>query len=225
VKFVNPLLRSPIVGGAAFESLTKLSKCTVDPLCNWAIEIATALRLIAIEEINILWELLPPVGEGEENGAPYLSLFDRLVNGLSISCRSGPLPVDSFAFIFPVIERILLCPKKTGLHDDVLKILFLHMDPILPLPRIRMLSVLYHVLGVAPAYQTSIGPALNELCLGLQPDEVAPALYGIYAKDIHVKMACLNAVRCIPSVSNCSIPQNVVIATSIWLALHDTEKV
>lgn len=40
-----------------------------------------------------------------------------------------------------VIERILLSPKKTGLHDDVLQILFLHMDPILPLPRIRMLSV------------------------------------------------------------------------------------
>lgn len=36
------------------------------------------------------------------------------------------------------------------------------------------LQVLYHVLGVIPAYQASIGPALNELCLGLQPDEVAP---------------------------------------------------
>lgn len=36
-----------------------------------------------------------------------------------------------------------------------------------------ILQVLYHVLGVVPAYQASIGPALNELCLGLQPDEVA----------------------------------------------------
>lgn len=35
------------------------------------------------------------------------------------------------------------------------------------------LQVLYHVLGVVPAYQASIGSALNELCLGLQPDEVA----------------------------------------------------
>lgn len=35
-------------------------------------------------------------------------------------------------------------------------------------------QVLYHVLGVVPAYQNSIGPALNELCLGLRPDEVAP---------------------------------------------------
>lgn len=36
------------------------------------------------------------------------------------------------------------------------------------------MQVLYHVLGVVPAYQASIGPALNELSLGLQPDEVAP---------------------------------------------------
>lgn len=36
------------------------------------------------------------------------------------------------------------------------------------------LQVLYHVLGVIPAYQASIGPALNELSLGLQPNEVAP---------------------------------------------------
>ncbi|KAI3459061.1 hypothetical protein Pfo_015724 [Paulownia fortunei] len=224
VKFVNPLLRSPIVGDAAFETLVKLSECTVDPLCNWSLEIATALRLIATEETSVLWELFPSIAGGEDNGAPSLGLFERLVSGLTISCKSGPLPVDSFTFIFPVIERILLSPKKTGLHDGVLQILFLHMDPILPLPRIRMLSVLYHVLGVVPAYQTSVGPALNELCLGLRPDEVAPALYGVYAKDIHVRMACLNAVKCIPAVSNCSIPQNVEVATSIWLALHDTEK-
>lgn len=38
-------------------------------------------------------------------------------------------------------------------------------------------------------------------------------------------MACLNAVKCIPAVSNCSIPQNVEVATSIWLALHDSDKV
>lgn len=221
VKFVSPLLRSPIVGDAAFESLVKLSKCTIEPLCNWSLEIATALRLTATEETSVLWDLFPSIGEGEQDGTPSLGLFERLVSGLTISCKSGPLPVDSFTFIFPVIERILLSPKKTGLHDDVLQIIFLHMDPILPLPRIRMLSVLYHVLGVVPAYQTSICPALNELCLGLQPDEVAPALSGVYAKDIHVRMACLNAVKCIPAVSNCSIPQNVEIATSIWLALHE----
>lgn len=41
-----------------------------------------------------------------------------------------------------IIERILLCSKKTKFHDDVLRIFYLHLDPHLPLPRIRMLSVL-----------------------------------------------------------------------------------
>lgn len=80
----------------------KLSKCTIDPLCNWSLEIATALRLIATEETNVLWELFPSIGEEEDNRAPSLGLFERLVRGLSISCKSGPLPVDSFTFIFPV---------------------------------------------------------------------------------------------------------------------------
>lgn len=39
---------------------------------------------------------------------------------------------------------------------------------------LAVLQVLYHVLGVVPAYKVAVGSALNELCLGLQPDEVAP---------------------------------------------------
>ncbi|XP_057471002.1 protein ILITYHIA [Actinidia eriantha] len=224
VRFVSPLLRSPIVSDVAYETMVKLSKCTAPPLCNWAIDIATALRLIMNEDNNVLWDLIPSLSEGEINERPSLGLFERAINGLSVSCKYGPLPVDSFTIVFPIMERILLSSKKTGLHDDVLRILFLHMDPILPLPRLRMLSVLYHVLGGVPAYQASIGPALNELCLGLQPDEVAPALYGVYAKDVHVRMACLNAMKCIPAVASRSLPQNVDIATSIWIALHDPEK-
>ncbi|KAJ7973575.1 translational activator GCN1 [Quillaja saponaria] len=224
VKFVDPLLQSPVVSDVAFETMVKLSRCTASPLCNWALDIATALRLIVTEEVYLLLDLIPSVGEEEANEKPFLGLFRRILNGLSISCKSGPLPVDSFTFVFPIMERILQSSKKTEFHDDVLRILYLHMDPLLPLPRIRMLSVLYHVLGVVPAYQASIGPALNELSLGLQPDEVAPALYGVYAKDVHVRMACLNAVKCIPAVASRSLPENVEIATSIWIALHDPEK-
>lgn len=51
------------------------------------------------------------------------------------------------------------------------------------------------------------------------------ALYGVYAKDVHVRMACLSAVKCIPAVASRSLPQNVEVATSIWVALHDPEKV
>ncbi|KAE8731771.1 ILITYHIA isoform 3 [Hibiscus syriacus] len=223
VKFVDPLLRSPIVGDVAYDTSVKLARCLVYPLCNWALDIATALRLIVTDEDRIQLGLIPTVDEVAEE-RPSLGLFERIVNGLSVSCKSGPLPVDSFTFIFPIMERILLSSKRTGLHDDVLRILYMHMDPLLPLPRLRMLSALYHVLGVVPCYQASIGPALNELCLGLQPDEVASALYGVYTKDVHVRMACLNAVKCIPCVSGRALPQNVEVATNIWIALHDPEK-
>lgn len=43
------------------------------------------------------------------------------------------------------MEKILFFSKRTGLHDDVLKILLLHMDPILPLPRLRMISVMVYL--------------------------------------------------------------------------------
>ncbi|KAL4637783.1 hypothetical protein ACB092_03G100700 [Castanea dentata] len=224
VRFVDPLLRSPIVCEVAFETMVKLARCTAPPLCNWALDIATALRLIVTEEDRLVFDLIPSGGDEEANERPSLGLFERIINGMSVSCKSGPLPVDSFTFVFPIIERILLSSKKTRLHDDVLRIVYLHMDPLLPLPRLRMLSVLYHVLGVVPAYQASIAPALNELSLGLQPNEVAPALYGVYAKDVHVRMACLNAVKCIPAISSRSLPENVEVATSIWIALHDPEK-
>ncbi|KAK7258608.1 hypothetical protein RIF29_24189 [Crotalaria pallida] len=224
VKFVEPLLRSPIVSDEAFETMVKLSRCTAPPLCDWALDISTALRLIVTDEVHLLLDIVPLVADEEGKEKPPLGLFERILDGLSTSCKSGALPVDSFSFIFPIMERILLCSKKTKFHDDVLRIFYLHMDPHLPLPRIRMLSVLYHVLGVVPAYQASIGPALNELSLGLQPDEVASALYGVYAKDVRVRMACLNAVKCIPAVANRSLPKNVDVATSIWIALHDPEK-
>lgn len=224
IKFVDPLLHSPIVSDVAYETLVKLSRCTATPLCHWALDIATALRLIVTKDVSVFLDLIPIAGDGEANESPSLGLFERIINGLSVSCKPGPLPVDSFTFVFPIMEHILLSPKKTGLHDDVLRILYLHMDPLLPLPRLRMLSALYHVLGVVPAYQGSIGPALNELCLGLQPEEVAPALYGVYAKDVHVRMACLNAIKCIPAVASRSVPKNVEVATSLWIALHDPEK-
>lgn len=77
----------------------KLARCTVQPLCNWALEIATALRLIAIDEVDASSVLRPSVDKAEKT---YEGLFERIVHGLSVSCKSGPLPVDTFTFIFPV---------------------------------------------------------------------------------------------------------------------------
>nr|GLL47190.1 eIF-2-alpha kinase activator GCN1 isoform X14 [Ipomoea trifida] len=182
-KLIDPLLCSPIVGDVAYEALVKLSNCVASPLSNWALEIATALRVIRTEDANVLWALFPSTSEEANENL--------------------------------IMERILMSSKKTRLHEDVLQIIFLHLDPVLPLPR-----VLYHVLGVVPAYQASIGPSLNELCLGLSAAEVAPALSGVYAKYVHVRVACLNAVKCVSALAGHSIPENIEVATSIWLAFH-----
>ena len=34
----------------------------------------------------------------------------------------------------------------------------------------------------------------------------------------------MNAIKCTPTVSKRAIPENVYVATSIWIALHDPEK-
>ncbi|KAH0448399.1 hypothetical protein IEQ34_022199 [Dendrobium chrysotoxum] len=222
VKYVEPLLHSRIVNAAAFDAMLKLARCLAPPLNDWASEITAALNIISSEDARTVSDLIPPISEGEDiNKWPSVGLFERIVSGLVVSCKSGPLPADSFTFI---LEQILLSSRKTALHDDVLHIISMHVDPILPLPRTRMLQVLYHVLGIVPSYQASIGPLLNEICLGLKPDEIATAMYGIYAKDVHVRLSCLNALNCIPSISGHSMPQNLQTATRIWIALHDPEK-
>lgn len=108
VKFVDPLLRSPILADVAYDTSVNLAQCLVYPLCNWALDIATALRLIATDEVCPQWELVPSVDE-EAQERPSLGLFERVVNGLSVSCKSGPLPVDSFIFVFPVRYPTFMC--------------------------------------------------------------------------------------------------------------------
>nr|GMD93689.1 eIF-2-alpha kinase activator GCN1 isoform X17 [Ipomoea batatas] len=46
------------------------------------------------------------------------------------------------------------------------------------------------------------------------------ALSGVYAKYVHVRVACLNAVKCVPALAGHSIPEIIEVATSIWLAFH-----
>jgi hypothetical protein len=102
VKFVEPLLRSPIVSDEAFETLVMLSRCTAPPLCDWALDISTAIRLVVTDEVHLLLDLAPSVAEEEVNQRPSHGLFERIIDGLSTSCKSGALPVDSFSFVFPV---------------------------------------------------------------------------------------------------------------------------
>nr|GMD90276.1 eIF-2-alpha kinase activator GCN1 isoform X17 [Ipomoea batatas]GMD92564.1 eIF-2-alpha kinase activator GCN1 isoform X17 [Ipomoea batatas] len=54
----------------------------------------------------------------------------------------------------------------------------------------------------------------------LVPTFSLQALSGVYAKYVHVRVACLNAVKCVSALAGHSIPENIEVATSIWLAFH-----
>lgn len=102
VKFVNPLIRSQIVGDAAYETLVKLSQCIAPPLSNWALDIATALRLVEVSESHVVLDLISATDVEEAKEKPALGLLNRVVIGLTVSCKYGPLPVDTYLFVFPV---------------------------------------------------------------------------------------------------------------------------
>ncbi|OEL22068.1 eIF-2-alpha kinase activator GCN1 [Dichanthelium oligosanthes] len=183
VNYVEPLLSSAIVSDAAFRTMLRLARCTAPPLCNWAPEIAAAIRVISVGDFEMVLDLMPVIMEEDSKKKPSSGLFEQIVNGLTIACKGGSLPADSFTFIFPV---------------------------------------LYHVLSTVPAYHPSVGPMLNELCLGLRSHELAQALVGVYAKEVHVRLACLNAIKCVPMHS---VQRDLQVSTSLWLAAHDPEKV
>jgi hypothetical protein len=124
-----------------------------------------------------------------------------------------------------ILEQTLLTPMKTRLHDDVLGVLALHSSPSMPLPRLRMLAVLYHVLGCVPQYQARVVPLLNELCKGLEAGDLAEALGGVYSEHAHVRCACLNAVMHVPALSKQAAPEDSNVATTLWISQYDSEMV
>jgi hypothetical protein len=48
------------------------------------------------------------------------------------------------------------------------------------------------------------------------------ALVGVYAKELHVRLACLTAIKCVPVHS---VQRDLQVSTSLWIAAHDPEKV
>lgn len=83
--------------------MLKLAKCLAPPLNDWASEITAALNIISSDDGRATLELILRNSEGMDiNKEPSVGLFESIVSGLVVSCKSGPLPADSFTFVFPV---------------------------------------------------------------------------------------------------------------------------
>lgn len=79
------------------------------------------------------------------------------------TANSTPLPGPSYDLCFPVLEAVLSSSVHTPLHEQALQVMALHVAPGLPLPRKQTLAVLYHVLGVVPAYRLVMQLAKNAM--------------------------------------------------------------
>ena len=71
----------------------------------------------------------------------------------AVTGNSTALPGPCYDLCFPVLEAVLSSSVHTSLHEQALQVMALHVAPGLPLPRKDTLAVLFHVLGVVPAYR------------------------------------------------------------------------
>ncbi|CAM6126914.1 unnamed protein product [Calypogeia fissa] len=222
VERVLPLLKSPIVDSDAYDTMEKLTSCVAPPLRPLGSDLAAALRLISTLAPSVLKDLDGPAPTDSRKNKP--GVVERVVGGLAVACKLGPLPPPSFALVFPIVEQTLYFPQKTRLHDDLLQVLSLHCSPNMPLPRLRMIALLYHVLGCVPAYQSRISSMLEELCEGLEANDIPEALSGVYSEHGHVRSLCLSALNSIPALAKQTAPPNAKTATALWMAMHDPDK-
>ncbi|XP_024522570.1 protein ILITYHIA isoform X2 [Selaginella moellendorffii] len=213
IPLVLPLLKSPIVSDEAFHTMVKLTGSVTPALRYLATDIAAAMKiLVSSFSLQIYLD--------EEKG-----VVQRVITGIVSACEREPFPAESFTLVFPIVEQVLLQTKKTKFHDGLLRVLSIHCSPQMHVPRSKMISVLYHVLGLFPSYQAVILPILNELSRGISPVDLPETLAGVYSKYAHVRVACLSSTRSVPVFAKGAVPHNAVVASALWIALYDPEKV
>jgi hypothetical protein len=104
---VLPLLKSTLVSSEAYETMEKLAGCVATPLRHLGPDLAATLRMVALASVLKELQTTPPVAAAAATNKgkrenEKLGVVDRVVMGLVIACKDGPLPAPSFALVFPV---------------------------------------------------------------------------------------------------------------------------
>lgn len=120
------------------------------PLGGRSLLLAGCLRLVSL------------AGRGAE-GVTYSSMTQQTAVGEVIHALyqstvppRRALPGPSYALVFPVVSAVLHCPSITPLHDQALAVLALHVAPEQDIPRGESLTLMYHLLGIIPAYRSGV---------------------------------------------------------------------
>ncbi|GAX75317.1 hypothetical protein CEUSTIGMA_g2762.t1 [Chlamydomonas eustigma] len=168
--------------------------------------------------------------------APVLALQDLprsqsvadVVHALKqVSTASGNrLSPPSYRFIFPVLKAVLSSPVHTSLHDDALSVVAQHCGGAAAtgLPRQETLQLLYHALGVIPAYRDRINPLLSVLCSGVEEEDIPAALTGLTSSHALVRSATLSALSSVPMFAEGMAPPGDLQCILLYMACSDVNE-
>lgn len=97
---------------------------------------------------------LTPVPEHPSTSAAMTAM-------VAVTGGRKPLPPPAFGLCFPILAAVLSWPTHSVLHDPAMTVMGLHVGPQLQSPRGKMLQLLYHVLGLIPAFRYLPQTTLN----------------------------------------------------------------
>ncbi len=86
------------------------------------------------------------------------------------------------------------------------------MRPDQDVPRAESLELLYHLLGIIPAYRDRVQPLLRSLCAGVADADLPAATAGLLAAAPHVRAAALIALPSVLSLAEGVPPQGQPLA-------------
>jgi hypothetical protein len=232
---VVPLLTSPLVGPiAAFGCVQQLAAC-IPGSPGWrALDIAAALRLVAITDASTtvaaadyqkvakhrcvessIYALLKATG-----GKPATEDED-------VKSGNKSLPGPVYNFCFPIIRAVLCCPQPTPLHDAALSVVALHVGPDSSVPKTQAFELLYHVLEILPALRDRVQVLLRTLCSSIAANNEAAlvaAVRGLAAGPPFARAAALSALAGAPALDGSSPPTEPEVLALLWMAGSDVNE-
>ncbi|KAF5835979.1 armadillo-type protein [Dunaliella salina] len=211
----QPLLSSKLVGSEAFEAVRQLAACLPAPLGGQALGLAAALRLVVLAQ------------QAQHAGAVKLPAAKEIADVVSalrqVTGDRRPLQGASYRFVFPVLQAILSSPTHTPSHEDALAVVALHCSAH-DVPRAASLALLYHLLGVVPAYRERVQPLLKQLAVGaIEHTDILAAARGVAHASALVRGAALAALHVVPALSagNCPKGDGGELVCLLHMARHD----
>ncbi|KAG1666477.1 hypothetical protein FOA52_004859 [Chlamydomonas sp. UWO 241] len=200
-----PLLPSRLVGTAAVDATCRLAACLPGRLGGRAAQLTDALRAVA-------------AAGGTSRAA--LARQPAVASTLQ-ALQADALSPQAYRFVYPVLRAVLGAPEHTPLHEQALTVLSQHCGPGDDIPRADTITLLYHTLGVVPAYKDRIVPLLSSLCAGAGDPELPAAVAGVVSPHAHVRSAALSALSRVPSIGEGQPPAGEGELVELYMARFD----